>query len=278
MEGTSNRLFIEVLGHFTWWLLVASSTFAVYMLTERRRIRRFFGIHKNSRHIRIFVSRVHVRRGGAPTLEEGHEGFDGVVISHIEYKAALLLQRKLQSIFLLKLPQGFRSWLHDVNPNLSPIVAEIEPSPELRPQDEPPDGNLVILGGNNYNALTKRCLEIFGPQPCTFEFRYDQQQHQLTIYNHEIEECYPARLPTKELGIIQRMRSKQGCTIFICAGAGQGATFGSVKYLLDNWSDLYRKYRNNNFGICVSFPKLAGNPESEDVGAAIKIYDTPSKS
>ena len=65
-----------------------------------------------------------------------------------------------------------------------------------------------------------------------------------------------------ELAFIQRINDVEyGNTVFICAGLGSSATYGSARYLAENWGRLQRKYRDGEFGICLKFPGQDPNDE-----------------
>lgn len=262
-------LWSHLVGHFTWWSIVVFVSWC-FLWLEKARVLKFFGINRRCRDVKIYVSRVDVKPSGVRTLEPNVEGFSGTVISHIEYKGAIFLQKKLRSLYLIRLPEGFRHWLGELNPTLIAVEAEIEPCPK---ELGIPNCNLVLIGSNNYNSLTKQCIAKFTSLPLSFEVNDEAQE--LYIMDRTYKYAYEGH-KRRQYGMIQRVKDEDGHVIVICAGYSQGATIGCVRYLANHWRQIYKRH-GERFGLVLEWPELMDNPDREPIDDPILVLRERAK-
>jgi hypothetical protein len=113
--------------------------------------------------------------------------------------------------------------------------------------------NLVTCGGGTYNAISSHYL---GLKQAFYTFDYGQDGAHIlrSLEESPLDFAALGRASKHELACIQRLKDPDSDSIvFICAGLGSGATYGAVEYLVRNWNQLRRKYRNREFGVCLSY-------------------------
>lgn len=244
------------------------SIFFFYIL-DRQRMLKFFGINNNNPRITIFVSRLEIIPGGTTGFEPLTQGYFGPGIIRVEYKGGLLVREALRSRLLARLPQGFQEWLS----TRSIALTDVEPTIDVSPKgsDEFPNDNLILLGTGIYNLGSK--IYLGHPSSC-FEYSKNEKGDRVfKLRTRGMEGVeIPGRSAGRELGIIQRINDHNcGRTIFICAGLGASASYGCVRFLMENWKTLQRNHKDNEFGICLAFSEQSYN--SDAVTTPYKVYE-----
>ncbi len=218
---------------------------------NRQHILRFFGINQKKSVLRIYVSRLEIKPRGTIGIEPIEVGYSGPAINQVEYQGALLIREALKSKWLSLLPNKLQDWLG----NLSFVLMSVDPPIEVSPQQEADISydNLVILGSSIYNLASKCYMEH---PSCAFYFTKNESGERVfRIRDGGLKDIeLPGRSQGQELGIIQRIKdNKHGTVVFICAGLGTSATYGSARYLIENWRSLQRKYHDADFSIFLAF-------------------------
>lgn len=235
------------------------STYIILFITERQQLLRFLGITNKLPRLRVYLSRMEIKPGGTVGFEPLTYGYAGPSISKIEYEGALLVRNLVSSRPLAILPKRIRGWLSQQYVTLITIDPTIDVSPQT--MDEVSFDNLVLLGSNVYNLVSKHYLEH---PSCNFYFvKNEQGERVIKIREGGLKDVQiPGRSSGRELAIVQRINDMEhGNTVFICAGLGSSATYGSVRYLVENWKELQRKYKQNEFAICLAFPQQPSDGE-----------------
>jgi hypothetical protein len=246
-------------------------TFTSIFLVERQRLLRFFGIHGNMPKIHIYVSRLQVQPGGTKGAEPLKNGYIGPAIIQIEYLGALLVSRLFRSKFLALIPQGLKDLLSAVHVTLTDVDITIDVSPTLV-TDEVLSENLILVGGGIYNYIS---LHYLNQQNTPYFFSKNEKGERTLkvrsgIGNIELE----GRSSSRELAIIERINdSKRGTSIFICAGLGSSASFGSVRYLVQNWKKLQQHYGQAEFAFCLAFDNQS--PDDHSVIEPKRVHEAP---
>lgn len=265
------QIVIEIIANLISALFLAVLGFAIYLvfhLKERQGLLRFFGVTGNLPRLRIYLSRMEIKPGGTVGFEPVSQGYSGPSISEVEYEGALLIRNKLRSTLIALLPKRFQHWLGQHHVTLLTLDPPIDACPQAL--GDLSSNNLVTLGSSVYNLYSKHYLEHPSSQ-----FYFDKNN----IGERVVRICrglrgveIPGRSFGQELGIIQRIvDSAHGNTVFICAGLGASASYGSARYLIDNWKKLFRKYGDKEFGICLAFPQQP--PDSEVVIDPVVIHE-----
>lgn len=268
MQNALQSIFYSIFADFIWTLLLAAFGFAIYIFfywKNRRDKLNFFGISRSKIDAKIYVSRIEIKPNGT----EGHipidRGFIGPSISKLEYEAGLIIQEELESKTIALLPKKFRDWLGNNSVTLKTLKIPIEITPETKQQENIKDylnTHLFILGSSMYNLPSKYYLEQYLPKKsdmyCFYENNHDGERiiGIRFINNKGYEDLhFKGRSQGRELGFIHRFKDKDtGMTVFLCVGHGSSATYGSIRYLINKWPELYLKYKKQEeFIVCLAF-------------------------
>lgn len=240
-------------------------TFGVVYIIERERLLRFFGITNRLPELRIYVSRLEIKPAGTEGFMPISVGYTGPSISKIEYEAALLVRSLVRSRSLALIPRTLRDWLGQQNVS----IRELDPSIDISPRsiEEVASDNLIVLGSPVYNNVSKHYFE---KSSCRFIYGKDASgERGFKLRMSGIEDTpIQGRSAGRELAVLQRFNDpRHGNSVFVCAGLGGEATYGSVRYLVDNWKTLHRKYGEREFAICLAFPgqQSGGGPVVEPI-------------
>ena len=254
-------------------LLFASIVYFFVYLRERQQLLRFFGVDKRHKNIRIYVTRMEIQPRGALGFEPVSKGYTGPAIAKVDYDGAMIIRNLLHSMSFSFLPQGIQDWLGDQNLALLAIDPTVDVSPLSLEAIK--DANIITLGTGIYNIVSKHYLEH---PSCHFIFTKNEQgERVIKIRQGGLKDVeIPGRSENRELGIIQRINdSREHNTIFVCAGLGLSATYGCSRFLVEKWKDIQRKYRNNEFSLCLAFPQQ--DEDSETVVNPIIVYEWSQK-
>lgn len=234
---------------------------------QRRQLFRFFGISRGALDMRVYLSRLQVER--AAGIEPVTHGYQGPAIVKMDYDAALLLLDLFQPRALALIPDILRDLLSAIFITLAEVEADIAITPAAKPgledfsEDRYLAQNLVTCGSSIYNAVSAYYLR----QDRSFYYftkvdgvrvlkARDPDAPDLASMGRgpNAPDLREMGRSGHELACIQRLKDPAyGTTIFICAGLGAGATYGSVDYLVRNWRRLWRQYGDREFGICLSY-------------------------
>lgn len=265
-------LWVNVIANLIATLIFAILGLASYVaifVTERQGLLRFFGVSNKLPRVHIYLSRLEIKPGGTVGFEPITKGYSGPSINKIEFEGALLIRNQLRSATLALLPKKLRDWLSQQHVSLIALDPAIDTSPQdLR---SVAFDNMVVLGSSIYNRVAKRYLE---DPSCHFCFaQKDDGERVIKIKAGGLKDVeIPGRSSGRDLAILQRIYDKEhGNTVFLCSGLGASATFGSVRYLAENWKELYRKYECAEFALCLAFPGQAY--DSEAVVNPVIVYE-----
>jgi hypothetical protein len=247
--------------------LITTSTFTILGVTafiwlsvsQRRRLFRFFGVNRRVLGVRIYLSQLQVQPGGTKGTEPVSQGFTGPAIVKMEYDAGLLLVNLFRPRALALVPDLLRELLSAISVTLADVDVDVEIAPTLDTfsRDLHVAQNLITCGGAIYNAISHYYLN----QDRSFYFFATNADGERVIKVRDNSATGlegQGRASGHELACIQRLKDPEfGTTVFICAGLGSGATYGSVDYLVSNWRRLLHRYGDKEFGICLAFKTTA---------------------
>lgn len=264
----------STIANFISGFILAVAGFLIYLFfywQNRKDKLYFFGINNDKFDTKIYVSRLEIKENGTEGNIDIERGFSGPAINKLEYEAGLLIQKELESKTIALLPKKFRDWLGKKNVILNTLKIPIVISPHRNRESSIKNyinSNLFLLGSSMYNLPSKYYLEKYLPDQAEqyglYENYciYDQDQKKceriigIRFKNtNDFEDFKPkGRSHERELAIIHKFKDKDtGMTIFLFLGHGSSATFGSVRYLVNKWSELYIKYKHKEFIICLAF-------------------------
>jgi hypothetical protein len=259
--------------------LIGAIGFYIFILTDRMRLLRFFGINRGMPNIKVYVSRLNIVARGAEGCEELKEGYVGPAITKLEYDAALMVCNTFGIKLLARLPQKAQDWLAQRRIGLQALNPSIDISPECDKFDEIRFDNMVIAGSTIYNSVAKY---YFQHETCHFSFekvaKPEGNERVFRIRKGGMSEVeIRGRSVGRELGILQRIHDRDhGNTVFLCAGLGGSATYGTVRFLIQNWRQLQRKYKYNEFALCLAFENQL--PDGDKVVEPEIVYSYPQVS
>lgn len=246
--------------------ILGLASYTAVVIAERQRLLRFFGVSNRTPRIRFYLSRLKVLPGGTLGSEPITEGYKGIAINKIEYDGALLIRGLLSSSTLASFPKSFRDWLGRQHATLLLLDPKIAVSPQN--QADISFENMVILGSGVYNLVAKYYLEH--PSCCHFQFdKTSEGERGISIIDWKLgrekkKQPIPGREQKRELAILQRINDIEHQTsAFLCCGIGSSATYGTARYLAENWNSLYQQHGCEEFGILLGFPNQL--PDSEQV-------------
>jgi hypothetical protein len=282
MHNLLCEILVNLVAEIVAILLFTMLGIAIYWcfyFRNRKSLLSFFGVNTGKR-ISIFLSRLTVKPGGTESLEPTSQGFYGPAISKLEYDGALLLHKQLESRVLGILPKSVQAWLNQNTVALKTLDVPIEVSP-LPPIEEAVfQCNMVVLGTSIYNRVAHYYLKEFLPQNRERYFIYEKDpvtgERIIGIRQKGAQDTIlQGRSHHREIAFVQRINigvSDEGdmISIFICAGLGSSATYGSIRYLAENWKILQRKYQNSEFGVWLAFPNQAPN---DDFVRSPEVYE-----
>lgn len=270
----------SVIANLISTLILAITGFSIYIFfywKNRKDKLNFFGISNEKFDTRIYVSRLEIIRNGTEGNIPIDRGFIGPAIIKLEYEAALMIQNELESKTVALLPKKFRDWLGNQTITLNNLRIPINISPHRDQEHNIKDyinTHLFILGSSMYNLPSKYYLERYLPEKsnhyCYYEknqegeriigirFRHSQNYQKSSLPDLPL----PGRSHNREIGFIHRFEDQDtGMMVFLCVGHGSSATYGSVKYLINKWRELYLKYKDKEFIICLAFEDQEANAE-----------------
>ncbi|HEY7781836.1 MAG TPA: hypothetical protein VIC85_16715 [Ktedonobacterales bacterium] len=235
--------------------VLGASAFVWLSVTQRRRLFRFFGVGRGTLDVRMYLSRLQIQPGGASGTEPITNGYVGPAIVKMDYDAGLLLVELFQPRALALIPDVLRDLLSTLFISLAEVDAHIEvaPTPEDFAEDRHLTQPLVACGGAIYNVISSHYLN---QERSFYYFAKNAAGHRVMRARDPQAPDLEAlgRSRGHELACIQRLREPTSDSIvFVCAGLGSGATYGSVEYLVRNWRRLWHRYGDAEFGICLSF-------------------------
>lgn len=244
--------------------------YLIIILADRQKLFRFFGVSNKLSTVRFYLSRLEIKPGGTIGFEPIHHGYSGPSINKIEFEGALLIVSQLRSALLAVLPKRIQDWLGQRQVSL----ISVEPIVDVSPQHigNLSFDNLVILGSGIYNLAAKYYLDH---ERCHYCFDQEPSgERVIKIKSGGMRDIIiPGRASHRELAIVQCIHDeKHGNTVFLCSGLGASATYGSVRYLAENWKQLYRKYKTADFGLCLAFP--GQTPDNEVVVNPVVVYES----
>lgn len=288
------ELFLNVAANIVSTLILAfigSIAYGYFYWKNRRDILQFFGVTRSNPNICVYVSNLNIQPGGTFGIKDVKKGYVGSAITKLEYDGALLIQHELKAKPLALLPRTLQDWLGQKNLELRTIDVPIKISLSKLDFDKNErdlifKDNLIILGTGIYNSLSDYYLNKYFPdnyeENIYDSYFYDEQINNeprvIKIRDKEVTE--PATLEGRAKGtesaFIQRFHHRfhhenREINVFICAGLSSSATFGSVRYLVENWRKLQEKYDKKDLRIGLLFRNQV--PDGELVKQPVPVCE-----
>jgi hypothetical protein len=236
--------------------ILLALAFRIAMLINRGRMLRFFGISSSCPKLDVYLSRLMVVK--TTGWEEIKVGYQGPAVQKLELDGAILARDLLKSRRVAVLPQPVRKMLGRLFISIAPVDPSIKVSPEKNDLDEMNKGqNIISLGSQVYNSVFQK----HNGQSKYFEFGKDADgERAIRVKQEAFIGDHLTRRNNREIGIIERVNADNR-SVFYCAGLGASATFGCVRYLIENWEKLYERNGLSEFALFLVFQEQGSNEE-----------------
>ncbi len=243
----------EIVASLIQWLVIISLSAiaaAIYVLSRRGRFLRFFGISSilENPTVRIYMSVVYVREGGAMSVDGSvariYQGATVVVDEFLELDTLTSLF-KPPTMFSL-IPPALLKVLERWSMNFTQVQVIPRPCP-LDP-NELQGGVLILIGGPQFNAGTLCYLERGGVY---LQFLPNKAGVKIVRGRSARQKVTPQGEGMNTAIIQKQTYPDEGRIVFFLAGTGANGTRAAIRYLKENWERLYKRYKEDDFGICI---------------------------
>lgn len=235
---------IDILSGFLANLFFAIFLIAVgwviYYLTERRKLLKFFNI-ENTKRLIIYLSNLRINPGGAVGIDGKRRSYNGKAVVYDEQVVATKFRERFN--YLIPSLSESPSFLRKIV--FADINISIIPSP-LQDSEIETNCSLLTFGSPGYNIVS------------TF---IEKNPYSVVRFSNDNTGIQVQNLPNINIayhGFIQRLVLKTSeCerNLFYIAGLSTRGTVGAGYYLLKNWKNLRKKYKDDeSFIIVIAFP------------------------
>jgi hypothetical protein len=240
----------NVLANLVFWLLLGIVFWAASRMVVRRFFR-FFGLNRMGA-IGVYVSNLWTPQS-SPTGR-----LVGYSISLHELRAAQSVE-KLFGSAPLRLPDIVRGlvdalWLHQQ----VQYATDVSPMQAI---DADLDRNLIVVGSSMRNSVRARyvqaCLPsaiLKGEDQIPFNWQAIAAAHSITITRGEGKS--EVSLVDANLAVVEKCHDpERGTTVFFCLGIRADASWAATEYLMRSWKRLAAEFGDDDFVVCLGFPK-----------------------
>lgn len=182
----------------------------------------------------------------------------GYSISLHELRAAQSVE-KLFGSAPLRLPDIVRGlvdalWLHQQ------VQYATDVSP-MQAVDADLDRNLIVVGSSMRNSVRARYVQarlpnaiLKGEDQIPFNLQAVAAAHSITITRGEGKS--EVSLVDANLAVVEKCRDpERGTTVFFCLGIRADASWAATEYLMRSWRRLAAEFGDEDFVVCLGFPK-----------------------
>lgn len=229
-----------VIANFIFTILIIVSGWIIYYLTERRKLLDFFNIRRTKRLV-IYISNLRIIKGGSIGVDNKPRAFQGGTVVYNEQVTANKYKERFN--YLVPSLSESPSFLSKIV--FSDIKVTILPSP-LKEDEVESNCSIVSFGSPGYNKVS----EII-EKANNSSVKFSEDNTSISIKNLPL-------IRDDRNGFIQRLncnQDKQEKNKFYVAGLSELGTVGAANYLVSNWKQLKKKYKNDeSFLIVLRFP------------------------
>jgi hypothetical protein len=236
----------NIVANLVFWLLLGILFWGISKASSRRFFR-FFGL------ARIGSFGVYLSNLWTPSTGPGSKTI-GYTISLHELRAAQSVE-KIFGAAPLRLPDLVRGlvdalWIRQT------IACEIDVSP-LNAHDANLERNLIVVGASARNTVRAQYVDI-GLPIAVLEGESPGMDatkvHTILIKRSGIRSEFT--FPDVNLAVIEKCHDPdRGTVIFFCFGVRGDSTWAATEYLVRSWKRLAIEFGNDDFVICLGFPK-----------------------
>jgi hypothetical protein len=242
----------------------------IVVLSRRRRLFTFLGLAERADvnpEIVVYLSNVRVKPGGALYVSQSHTNpFEISTVVAAEFLELGSLERMFSDGFVGMVPSGIRSRLAQ---RIS-VMAKIRSTCEAAPADVSKARGrvLVTVGGVEFNSITAHYMSRqgvfmrFAGQQCSTGSR----SHVEVVDAHGRHQTIMPHSDVMDIAIVQKqvLAGEDRC-VFYASGNGSNGTRAAIRYLVERWPDLYRRYGKEPFAVCLQCERRSFNPEGYTV-------------
>jgi hypothetical protein len=205
-----------------------------WLLFRRRHLLRLFRVSRRS-GLQIYLSRIHVMRGGSVGFDGLPRSFSGPTVTASEAGASALIAGLFEYIIPgLEAQPGILKTLFTRD-----ISVEVFPSP-LNIADLPRRGSVVTVGSPGYNVVSSWAQTSLNPKVLF------SPNNDLLITNGG------RQINDTTIGMVQILYDAQNQRrVFYLAGLSEVGTRAALLYVATKWRDLYKNIGDQEVFCCL---------------------------
>lgn len=245
---TLNNIAINIVSDLILWLGLGFAVF-LWLRIRKSKFLGFFGIEKNQKLI-VYLSNL---------WQQSDNNTEGRIIAGSEFGVA----QTIQSLFgktPFRVPELVRGLVDELWSG-----QELDHAIEVSPAENQSIvfTNMIVVGASPKNSVRRYYLKsdqvsfkIAGEKKVPIKNVHDKVLSSKAIVlkggskGQEITGDY-------NIAILEKVIDKEnGITVFMCVGSQGDSSWGAAEYLARNWKSLQKRFANNEFAICLGFPKL----------------------
>ncbi|MGC2424206.1 MAG: hypothetical protein WA666_07645 [Nitrospirota bacterium] len=233
-------------------------------LSKRKKLFKLLGLYRRSEikpNIEIYVSTIRVLKNGA-LFSDGTRAvnFESITVGAAEVFELTTLEKIFEPGILKYVPTQIKNKLIKWNIAFTEINPDFQPSPTDLSQIK--NNNIILLGGPDFNAATRAYLNKneaimrFLPKATR-----SKPYVEILCGNSKGQVVSPHK-EKMDLAIIQKQTMKEDDrVILILAGNGSNGTRAAIKYFAKHWEELYKRYQERDFSLCLQCEERELNPQ-----------------
>lgn len=265
----------NVLANIIFWVVLGLA-FAAYVQASKARFRRFFGLAPD---LKLTICLSNLWSSSTSTQPNHRRARYYIGLNELKASQSIL---ELFGTSAFRLPDMVRGLVDSMWSSSSKMVetAVSEPVDQEFPANTPtPTGSLVIVGSSRYNRRRRSFVESALPTMLFSTKLPEEDDRKAGRFAVLVERGPgagddPIESPLA-LGILEKCREVgTGRVVFFCIGAGGDISRAVSEFLVRNWGDLSRVYKDAPFAICLGFPREGEHLDSYVTPVRLREYRT----
>lgn len=271
-SGVLQNIIADALIATSLWLLTLAAVLLLHGI-RRRKLLRTFGVTREHRTFTVYLSSVVVRPYGSVGFDGTAAAYYGAAVPDYELNAVvpvvdLWSAGRLERLSVDLRERVLRWWI------LLPVKPEIRTSPRTRAELHH-GGAVLSVGSGAYNSCTDY-LDSLNPRILIADGGLAvrrQTSSGVTISEWRFQAAGAGATAT-DFGLLRKQVDvATDTTYIIAAGLGIVGTTGALHYLAAKHRELYKRYKQKEFEICLKFADADTDPNAIRRGVA--IYQSP---
>jgi hypothetical protein len=239
---------INIFSDLVLWLGLGLLVY-LWLKIRKHKFLRFFGVEKNHKLV-VYLSNL---------WQQSKNNSEGIVIAGSEFRVAI----SIQSLFgktPFRVPELVRGLVDELWAGQELDYA-IKVSPlELNLIEFK---NMIVVGASPKNSVRRYYLKS---GLVSFKIVGEKKEPVGNVHDKVLSskaKVLKGRSEGQEItgnyniAILEKVIDKEnGNIVFMCVGCQGDSSWGATEYLVRNWKNLQKRFENNEFAICLGFPKL----------------------